>query len=64
MLDFDWRSPEAYTKMQTAEAADFAWECLRRNSDYQNEFRSLPNDGPLAAVSDEFRQRWGLTFRS
>src|ERR1700756_108231 len=33
MFEFDWRSPETYAKLQTAEAADFAWECLRRNSD-------------------------------
>jgi hypothetical protein len=33
MFEFDWRSPETYAKLQTAEAADFAWEYLRRNSD-------------------------------
>jgi Family of unknown function (DUF6499) len=35
MFEFDWRSPETYAKLQTAEAADFAWEYLRRNSDYR-----------------------------
>jgi Family of unknown function (DUF6499) len=43
MFEFDWRSPETYAKLQTAEAADFAWECLRRNSDYREEYRTRPN---------------------
>ena len=37
MSDFEWRSPETYAKLQTAEAADFAWECCRRNSDYRED---------------------------
>jgi hypothetical protein len=43
MSEFDWRSPEAYAKLQTAEAADFAWECRRRNSDYREDYRTRPN---------------------
>jgi hypothetical protein len=43
MSEFDWRSPETYAKLQTAEAADFAWECLRRNSDYREDYRTRPN---------------------
>lgn len=35
MSEFDWRSPEAYASLQSAEAIDFAWECLRRNLDYR-----------------------------
>jgi Family of unknown function (DUF6499) len=43
MFEFDRRSPETYLKLQTAEAADFAWECLRRNSDYREDYRTRPN---------------------
>jgi hypothetical protein len=42
MSDPDWRSPETYAKLQTAEAADFACECLR-NSDYREDYRTRPN---------------------
>jgi hypothetical protein len=58
MPDFDWRSPEAYSKIQNA---DLAWECLRRNPEYRKNFRALKN--PLDAVPAEFRKNWGLSFR-
>lgn len=63
MSESDWRSPEAYAIMQDAEAADFAWEFLRRNADYREDHRRLQNRGSLFAVSRKFRQRWGLSFR-
>jgi hypothetical protein len=63
MSEFDWRSPEAYAKMQTAEATEFAWECLRRNGDYREEYRRLQSRGSIPEVSSEFRSRWGLSFR-
>ena len=37
MSDFDWESPEAYERAQDAEITGFAWECLRRNPDYQRD---------------------------
>ncbi|HVR58413.1 MAG TPA: DUF6499 domain-containing protein [Pseudolabrys sp.] len=40
----------------------FAWECLRRNPDFQRDHRSVSPASP--AVSVEFRDRWGLAFRS
>jgi hypothetical protein len=43
MCEFDWRSPETYAKLQTAEAADFAWEFLRRNSECREDCRTRPN---------------------
>jgi hypothetical protein len=63
MSEFDWRSSETYQQLQAADAPAFAWECLRRNNDYRNEYRALNSRGSPAAVSDEFRQRWGLSFR-
>jgi len=62
MSKLDWRSPEAYKNMQNAEAADFAWECLRRNNDYQTEYRALRADPTV--VTAGFRSKWGLSFRS
>jgi hypothetical protein len=63
MSEFDWRSPETYGKLQSAEMPDFAWECLRRNDDYRNEYRALESRGPPVTASNGFRSRWGLSFR-
>jgi hypothetical protein len=61
MSGFDWRSANGYDRTQDAEITGFAWECLRRNPDYQRDRRGI---SPTSTVSDEFRQRWGLCFRS
>jgi hypothetical protein len=50
MFELDWRSPETYAKLQNAEAADFAWECRRRSSDYREDHRTSPN-----MISDSMR---------
>jgi hypothetical protein len=63
MSESDWRSPEAYAVMQVAEAADFAWEFLRRNGDYREDHRKLQRSGTPFTVNPKFRQRWGLSFR-
>jgi type VI secretion system activator RovC-like protein/transcriptional regulator len=64
MSEFDWRSPTAYKKMQNAESADFAWEYLRRNSDYRQDYRNQQNVGfgSIVAADPTFRQRWGFLF--
>ena len=61
MPDFDWRSPEAYSKVQNADPTGLAWECLRRNPEYRKNYHALEN--PLEAASAEFRNKWGLSFR-
>jgi hypothetical protein len=48
MFEFDWRSPETYAKLQAAQAADFAWECLRRNGGYREDDRTRQNSGPIS----------------
>jgi hypothetical protein len=63
MSESDWRSPEAYAIMQDAEAADFAWEFLRRNPEYRDDHRKLQLGGSLLALHWKFRRRWGLSFR-
>jgi Family of unknown function (DUF6499) len=50
MFEFDWRSPDTYAKLQAAEAADFAWECIRRNSDHRENQRTKSN-----MISDSMR---------
>ncbi|HBF53897.1 MAG: hypothetical protein CL533_00910 [Afipia sp.] len=62
MSKFDWRSPDAYERVQGAEITGLAWECLRRNPDFGADYRSASK--ALPKVSPEFRQRWGLCFRS
>jgi hypothetical protein len=63
MSSFDWKSPEAYANMQGAEAVDFAWEYLRRNGDYRRDYASLERGDLSAGLGQQFRERWGLSFR-
>jgi Family of unknown function (DUF6499) len=61
MPDFDWRSPEAYSKLQNADPTGLAWEYLRRNPEYREHYSALLN--PRAGAPAEFREKWGLSFR-
>jgi hypothetical protein len=63
MSGFDWRSQEAYSNMEKAEAVDIAWEWLRRNSDYERDYRALKGNELSIAMTGNFRQQWGLSFR-
>ncbi|WP_245316754.1 transcriptional regulator domain-containing protein [Bradyrhizobium manausense] len=41
--------------------SDFAWESLRRNPEYQADYRdTLSKHGQ---VTSEFRRKWGICFR-
>ncbi|WP_456761346.1 transcriptional regulator domain-containing protein [Bradyrhizobium sp. USDA 4011] len=62
MSGADWRSESAYQDLRKAEAADIAWEWLRRDREYQKHFKALSRKGRSGA--DHFRRKWGLTFRS
>lgn len=59
-----WRVDSAYGFMDNAGVDSLAWECLRRNSDYQRDYRSLRRadhlDNPLP---EPMERRWGLRFR-
>jgi hypothetical protein len=61
MSGFDWRSANGYDRAQDAEITGFAWECLRRNPNYQRDHHGISR---ASTVSAEFRQKWGLCFRS
>lgn len=53
-----WRSAEAYDYLDDLSAADLAWEYLRRNPDYQNDFQTASQ----ARGADGLSARWGLRF--
>jgi hypothetical protein len=63
MSEFNWRSPaDFYKRIEGAELTGLAWECLRRNPAFRQDCRSASPSGLSAGA--EFRQRWGLMFRS
>ncbi|WP_409411138.1 transcriptional regulator domain-containing protein [Bradyrhizobium sp. CIR3A] len=64
MPDTDWRSEEAYSGLKKAEAADLAWEWLRRDPSYQDDYRRLSRGERSNAAADQFRRKWGLSFSS
>lgn len=53
-----WRSAEAYDYVEDLSGADLAWEYLRRNPDYQNDFQTASQGSGSEALS----LRWGLRF--
>ena len=63
MAGFDWRSEQAYANFEKAEVADIAWEWLRRDREYQGEYKALVSDEQLGGITHDFRQKWGLSFR-
>jgi len=63
MADVDWRSEEAYANFNNAESMDIAWEWLRRDADYQSDYRRLEDAQQLSSATETFRQQWGLSFR-
>jgi len=63
MLVADWRSEQDYKNFEKAETADIAWEWLRRDSEYEREYRSLTAAARLTATPQQFRKKWGLSFR-
>jgi hypothetical protein len=63
MSEFDWRSPAAYQHaVKSGEIEDFAWESLRRSSNYRSAYRQARSKGDQ--MTSEFRKRWGVCFRS
>ena len=63
MADVDWRSEEAYANFKNAESMDIAWEWLRRDADYQSDYRRLEDAQRLSGATETFRDQWGLSFR-
>jgi Family of unknown function (DUF6499) len=63
MSAVDWSSGQDYANFDTADAADLAWECLRRDSEYEQDFNSLTSAAQSDAAPHSFRHKWGLSFR-
>jgi len=60
----DWRSAAAYTYLKDLGTTEFAWEFLRRNSDYQHDYQSIRGEaGASAEIAEPVARRWGLRFR-
>lgn len=57
----DWRSAAAYADLESASARDLAWEFLRRNPRYVQEWQQLDDTRPDDAA-DHVAERWGLRF--
>jgi len=54
-----WRSAEDYAYLDQLSAADLAWEYLRRNPDYQDDYRAA---GSADTSDPGWSARWGLRF--
>jgi len=63
MLSIDWRLPAAYKHAKHIPAAGFAWEYLRRNDEYRQDFQTIALTGqPTGRDLEAFAHRWGLRF--
>ena len=60
----DWRSASAVETLDRLDRAGFAWEFLRRNPRYRNEYSQIRKGAPTATqVAEAVGRRWGLSFR-
>jgi hypothetical protein len=60
----DWRSPQAVDALLELDRADLAWEFLKRNPDYREDFRQTLQRVATGEISEEaatmeFSRRWG-----
>jgi hypothetical protein len=63
MSSFDCKSEDAYPDAKEADTVDIAWEWLRRDREYQRDYQTLVSSQRSSAMTDGFRQQWGLSFR-
>ena len=64
----DWRSQDAVDALLQLDRAGLAWEFLRRNPDYREDFRVTLQRIASGEISEEaamtgFSRRWGVSFR-
>lgn len=64
----DWRSQDAVDTLLELDRAGLAWEFLRRNPDYREDFSQTLQRVATGEISEEtamteFSRRWGLSFR-
>jgi Family of unknown function (DUF6499) len=59
----EWRSASAYTYLNELNPAELAWEFLRRNPDYQRDYRTAVEETTSEAEpAERLALRWGLRF--
>ena len=60
----DWRSPDYVEALKDLDRAGFAWEFLRRNPAYRQEYDRTDEDPQRSELSPEMvGGNWGLSFR-
>jgi len=64
----DWRSVTPYQYLTRLDRLGFAWEFLRRNAAYQDDYNKLTREAASDADSEArstegLGRRWGLSFR-
>jgi len=60
----DWRSASAVETLHRIDRAGFAWEFLRRNPRYRNDYNQIRKGATRATrIAEAVGQRWGLCFR-
>ncbi|GAB1717460.1 MAG: hypothetical protein NTAFB05_25020 [Nitrobacter sp.] len=62
-----WRSPDATDYLHDAQRPAFAWEFLRRDPDYRQEYaqmnlHAVGGTSPDLEVALALAKRWGLRF--
>ena len=58
-----WRDDSAYDYLDNIPASGMAWECLRRNRDYQKDYALTYNrTRDIKAAEERLMRRWGLRF--
>jgi hypothetical protein len=65
--DESWRSQDAFAYLDRVQRAGFAWEFLRRNPDYREDYERMSRDAasgtPIALEAAlALSRRWGLSF--
>ena len=64
--DESWRSHDASAYLDRVQRAGFAWEFLRRNPDYRQDYEDMSRDAASGTIVLEaalaLAQRWGLSF--
>ena len=59
----DWRNAAAYTYLQQLNRAELAWEFLRRNPNYNRDFRAAARrTSDQVDFPERLTRRWGLRF--
>lgn len=59
----DWRLISAYEPIHNLDRGGFAWEFLRRNPRYQQDYSQFQAVASVETDPDRFPAAWGLRFR-